>query len=180
ITLLDSAVDDFLRLMANYRTGVTWCSAEKIRVLCPRGIGLREIQRSLGRLEELGRIKRFRAQGRRGNYPVVVGDYFVRDSSQNWFRVNLSRTSDWRDVQYDSVTDPSEVESETVTRRGSDVPHDADRRDTRIGIELSPLKEEEEKIKNATPRNGNASDEVEDEVESGLAHGRTREEPTSK
>jgi hypothetical protein len=120
MTLLDSAIGDFLRLTADYGSGLAWCSAEKIRALCPRGIGLRDIQRSLARLVSLGRIKRFRSRGRRGNYPILCGNYFVRSASLNWHRVNLEKTTDWRNIQYDSVTDPSELASEVVTRLGDE------------------------------------------------------------
>lgn len=156
MTLLDSAIDDFLRLTADYRTGLAWCSAEKIRALCPRGIGLRDIQRSLVRLVALGRIKRFQKPGKRGNYPIVCGHYFVRDVSLNWYRVNLEKTIDWRQIQYDSVTDPSELASEAVTRLGTDVSPEMDSSVTRNGTEVTPLKKEEGESENR--EKGNESD----------------------
>jgi hypothetical protein len=140
ISLLDLAVDDFLRLSADYRTGLTYTSAEKIRALCPRGIGLREIQRSLARLEALGRIKRMRkSSGKKGNYPVVLGQFFVRDLSHNWLRVNLEKTIDYRQIAYDSVSDPSEVGHCSVVADDTHVSPTAHPRVT----DVTPLKEEE-------------------------------------
>jgi hypothetical protein len=107
ISLLDAAVHDFLCLIADYRTGVAWASAEKIKALSPADISLRAIQRSLARLEQIVWIKRFRTHGKRGNYPVVIGKYFVRSLSMKWMSVSLERTTDWRDIQFDSVTDTS-------------------------------------------------------------------------
>jgi len=109
ISLLDLAVHDFLCLTANHQTGVAWVSALKIKALCPADISLRAIQRSLAHQEEISWIKRFRTHGQRGNYPVVIGKYFVTDASLKWKSVNLERTTDWREVQFDPVTDPSFV-----------------------------------------------------------------------
>jgi hypothetical protein len=134
VSLLDVAIHDFLCLIADHRTGVAWASAEKLHALAGAGITLRAVQRSLEKLEGLSWIKRFRVPGRRGNYPTLIGRYFVRDSSLNWLSVNLSRTSDWRDVQFDPVTDPSFSSHQ-----------DAYRDDTRGGTEVTPHQESRSK-----------------------------------
>lgn len=123
MSLLDVAIDDFIRLKADYTTGLAWVSAQKIKSLCPRGIGitLRAIQRSLERLEACGRLKRYRTVGQHGNYPALCGHYFVRDSSLNWWRVNLEKTIDWRKIQYDPVTDPSDIGHSSVAHRSLDM-----------------------------------------------------------
>jgi hypothetical protein len=130
ITLLDDAVHDFLCLTADHRTGVTWVSAEKIHVLAGAGISLRAIQRSLAKLEVLEWVKRFRVHGKRGNYATLIGRYFVRDASLRWWSVNLSRTNDWRNVQFDPVTDASFVRN--AAGKGGD---------TGDGTEASPIQE---------------------------------------
>lgn len=114
ISLLDAAVHDHLCLTADYQTGVSRSSAEKIRALCPKDVTLRAVQRSLATLEEIGWIRRFRTHGQRGNYPIVVGKFYVlsvtdgvTDASPKWLATNLERTTDWRNVQFDDVTDPS-------------------------------------------------------------------------
>jgi hypothetical protein len=121
ISLLDAAIHDFLCLIADYRTGVARASAQKIAALCPVDISLRAIQRSLARLEEIGWIKRFRTHGKRGNYPIVIGKYFVIDPSLKWKSVNLEHTSDWRDIKFDVVTDTSFVVPKAVTEVDTDV-----------------------------------------------------------
>lgn len=137
ISLLDAAVHDFLCLTANYRTGVARVSAEKIRALCPSDITLRAIQRSLAHLEKIGWIKRFRTHGQRGNYPVAIGKFRVisgtdgvTDASPKWMSVSLERTTDWRNIQFDLVTDPSLSEELSCHSRVTD-------RDT----DVSPVKE---------------------------------------
>lgn len=131
ISLLDAAVHDFLCLIANYRTGVAIASADKIHALAGSGISFRAIQRSLAHLEEIAWIKRFRTHGQRGNYPVVIAKFHVisvtdddADVSPRWMSVNIERTTDWRDVQFDTVTDASLTDELTrhrgVTERGTD------------------------------------------------------------
>jgi hypothetical protein len=107
LSLLDSAIHDFLCLIADHKTGVCWASAEKINALCPAEFSYKSIQRSLAKLERLGMLKRWMIRGRRGNYPVLVCRYFVRDASMTWWSTNGERTTDWRDVQFDPVHDPS-------------------------------------------------------------------------
>lgn len=104
ISLLDAAVHDFLCLTCNYKTGVARTSAVKINALCPTE-DYRAIKRSLQRLERLGWIKRFMIRGKKGNYPVVISRFFVRDASLTWWSVNTERTTDWRTVEFDRVPD---------------------------------------------------------------------------
>ncbi len=117
ISLLDLAVHDFLCLTADYRTGVAWSSSEKIHALCPAEINSRAIRRSLAKMEGLGWLKRFCVRGRRGNYAVVIARYFVRDASGSWMSVNAERTTDWRNVQFDPVHEPSSLMSEPDRER---------------------------------------------------------------
>lgn len=146
ISLLDAAVHDFVCLIADHRTGVAWISAEKIHALAGAGISLRAIQRSLAHLEEIAWIKRFRTRGQRGNYPVVIAKFHVisvtdnvTDASPKWMSVNIERTSDWRDVQFDPVTDASLAD---VLRRHRGV--------TERGTDASPV--QEERSNNQEPR----------------------------
>jgi hypothetical protein len=148
ISLLDSAVHDFLCLTCDYRTGVAWASAEKIKALSPADISLRAIQRSLARLEQIGWIKRFRIHGKRGNYPVVVGKYFVADTSLMWKSVNLESTKDWRSVQFDAVTDPSFVDEVSCHPPVSDPDSDPSR--------SKELRSEEHKKQDGDPVTGDS------------------------
>jgi hypothetical protein len=148
LTLLDSAIEDFLYLIADYRTGLAKASAEKIRACCPRGIDLRTIQRSLARLESLGRIVRYQSVGRRGNYPVLLCHYFVREVSGKWKRVNAANTKSCKEIAYDYCTDPSSLAPEVVTRLDTTLSSLADEGDTRRGTEVTPIQEEEQESEN--------------------------------
>jgi hypothetical protein len=107
VSLLDIAVHDVLSLWADHKNGVCWASAEKITALCPAEFSYKSIQRSLAKLEKIGWIKRWIVRGKRGNYPVLVCRYFVHDDSMRWVSTNGTITTDWRDVKFDAVHDPS-------------------------------------------------------------------------
>lgn len=105
ISLLDLAVHDFLCLICDHETGVAYASSEKIHALCPVEINARAIRRSLAKMERIGWIKRFCIRGRRGNYPILIAKYFVRDTSGNWMSVNAEKTTDLANIQFDAVHD---------------------------------------------------------------------------
>lgn len=107
ISLLDFGVYDLLADWADYKTGVCSASAEKIRALCPLGFSYKSIQRSLEKLERSGLIKRWMIRGRKGNYPILVCRHLVRDASMTWRETSGAKTSDFRNVQFDDVHDPS-------------------------------------------------------------------------
>lgn len=158
VSLLDCAVHDFLCLTCYYSTGVAMACAEKIRALSPREVTLRAIQRSLAHLESIGWIKRFRAPNQKGNYPILIHRWFVRVGCQNestvtrngvglspetkgsvtrWVATNAERTTDWRNVQFDPVTQDEFSLYSAVTRNAGD---------------LSPLKEVRSKNEELTDR----------------------------
>lgn len=116
VSLLDIAIHDVLSLWADRQTGVCWGSAEKIKVLCPAEFSYKSIQRSLAKLSSLGWIKRWIVRGKRGNYPILVCRYFVRDASMTWRSTSGDRTTDWRNVQFDAVHDPSFNRPSSVRR----------------------------------------------------------------
>ena len=105
--MLDIAIHDVLSLWADHRTGLCFASAEKIKALCPAEFSYKSIQRSLAKMEKLGWIKRWMIRGKRGNYPVLVCRYFVRDASMTWMSTSGEATTDWRDVKFDAVHDES-------------------------------------------------------------------------
>ena len=116
LSLLDVAIEDILSLWADHLTGVCWASAEKINALAPSDFSYKRIQRSLAKLEKLERIKRWVVRGKRGNYPVLVNDFYVRDESGTWVSTSAIETVDWRDVKFKPVHDqyfnrPSSVRS---------------------------------------------------------------------
>ena len=124
INPLDSFIHDFLCLTCDYRTGVAKCSAAKIFALCSGAHSLRAIKFSLAKLERIAWIKRWMTRGKHGNYPILIDKFAVRrpfcrvpdgvpesepepvpEESLAWWRVNVERTTDWRDIKFDLVTD---------------------------------------------------------------------------
>lgn len=125
VSLLDIAVHDVLSFWADFKTGVCWASAEKIHALCPAHFSAKTIQRSLEKLDRIGWIKRWMIRGRKGNYPVLICGYYVRQESMTWVQTSGLKTIDWKDVQFDAVHDVSfnrpRAVRETVHEYGSEV-----------------------------------------------------------
>lgn len=134
VSLLDTGIHDLLCMWADHRTGVCWASAEKIRALCPAGTSYKSIQRSLAKQERIGWIKRWNTQGKKGNYPILVCRYHVRDESMIWWATSGERTTDWHDVQFDPVHDPSFNSPRADPSGVREVDHDVDH-------EVSPSQE---------------------------------------
>lgn len=115
ISLLNLAVHDYLNLKANLviggnsslPAGVSKTSARAIHAMCPAQISEKAIQRSLAHLENIGWIKRWKVQGKHGNYPVLICRGAVHDASGNEYRVNGEETTDWRNPAYLRVGDLS-------------------------------------------------------------------------
>lgn len=100
-------------LKADHRTGVWWGSAASLGFIYP-GIDRRYAQKCLFRLEENGYIKRFRSEGKRGNYPMLVNRFVATDGR----RTNAEETIDWRDVKLTTGAErETERETEQVTER---------------------------------------------------------------
>ncbi len=104
ITLFDAGLHDFLCLNAQSRVGtgsslppgIWFGSARKIWLLTGRQGSEKQIRRSLKKLEGLEWIKRWCKQGRRGDYPILLVRFLVRDLSGKDFVVNAEGTTDWR------------------------------------------------------------------------------------
>jgi hypothetical protein len=111
ITLFDASVHDFVCLNAQSRVGmgsgipggVWFGSARKIFLLTGRRESERQIQRSLSKLERLGWLKRFRLQGQRGDYAILVARFIVTDRDKGDFKVNAEETTDWRRPVFEPV-----------------------------------------------------------------------------
>lgn len=149
ISLLDLAVHDWLCLKADYKTGVCIGSARMLYDLTQRReVSYRTIARSFAHLEAIGWIKRFRVQGEHANYPILISRFSVRDAvrdekgavSLRWLRVNAEKTSDWRKVVLEPVSDEDAV---TVS---DDVPELSLSCQSSVS-ELSPSKEVKNSIR---------------------------------
>jgi hypothetical protein len=114
IDLLESGIHDFLSLKANLLigspcsipVGVVFTSAPAIHPYYRR-VSERTIQRCLEHLEAIGWLKLFNTQGKRGNYPVLVCRASVHDMSGNEYRINGTKTTDWRKPVFEPVGDVS-------------------------------------------------------------------------
>lgn len=126
--LVDLAVYVQIHLQCDYSTGIWHGSAAKIAATTPRGADERAIRRSLEHLDEIGFIKRFNVQGKRGNYPVIINKYVPQSGAVMGKRLNAEATTDWRHPVYDScrevsvtcprgVRDVSGILKEEVKRR---------------------------------------------------------------
>ena len=134
VSLLDVAVHDFLALTSDFTTAVSWSSAQKIYALAGVDVSVRMVQRSLARLEAVGWVKRFRIDGKHGNYPIVVGHRPVKilqlsgtschrsdtETSPSWYVANLVATTDYKHVQFARVTEASLLADAAVTREGTE------------------------------------------------------------
>jgi hypothetical protein len=114
IDLLEDGIHDYLSLKANLviagpcsiPVGVCFTSAPALHVHCPR-VSERTIQRILEHLESIGWIKTFKIPGRRGNYPTLLCRASVHDLSGNEYRINGTKTIDWRQPVYEPVGEVS-------------------------------------------------------------------------
>jgi hypothetical protein len=128
IILLDFAIFNLLNLKANVikgsgssiPPGTCITSAAAIHATCARQISERTIQRSLGRLEAIGWIKRWKVPGKRGNYPVLICRASVYDVSGNEYRVNPEASKDWRNPVLEPVGDVPLNRNRTVQSLSTD------------------------------------------------------------
>lgn len=115
ITLFDNGVHDFLCLNAQSQVvngsgvppGVWIGSAAKIYLLTGRQESERRIRRCLEKLSRIGWIKRWHEQGRRGDYPILISKFVVRDVSGRDFVVSAEDTTDWRHPVLLPCSDPA-------------------------------------------------------------------------
>lgn len=100
--LFDLGIYLMIHLQANYETGVWWGSAAKLAATAPRDADARAIRRSIENLEQVGFIKRFHKQGKRGNYPVLLNKYQPQSGALTGKRLNAALSTDWRTPVYES------------------------------------------------------------------------------
>jgi hypothetical protein len=71
----------------------------------PRGAKLREIQRALEHLTELGLLKPFHKHGQRGNFPFLINKFTVRYGALKGMRLNADKSETWRHPKYEPCAD---------------------------------------------------------------------------
>ncbi|MCZ6492195.1 MAG: hypothetical protein O7A06_16895 [Acidobacteria bacterium] len=123
LSLLDLGIHDLICLKANaivgngsiFPPGIWYGSAAAIMAQCPCGeISERTVRRSLHHLEEIRFLKRWQTLGKRGNYPILVNRFSVRDLSGNEYYINAENTTDWRHPAMEPAAEAPRAVSEHV------------------------------------------------------------------
>jgi hypothetical protein len=94
-----------IHLQADFKTGVWWGSSPKLLAAAPSGTSLRDVQRGLQTLVEIGFLRTFRIHGARGNYPVLIDKYDVRTGALSGTRLNAAKSESWRKPLYESCAE---------------------------------------------------------------------------
>jgi hypothetical protein len=135
IGVAEAGVYLVMHLQANFKTGIWVGSAPRLLATAPRGENLRDMQRAIERLAEIGFIRVFHEHGRRGNYHVLIHKYEPQCGALKGRRLNAAASSSWQQPTYEPCAeDVADVDAEV----------DAD-----AVAEAAPiLKEEENKNEN--------------------------------
>src|ERR1700756_3227779 len=88
ISLYELGVYVLIHLQADYSTGVWRGSAPRILANAPRGAELRDIQRAIKHLEDVGYLRSFRKHGQRGNCPYLIDKFTARCGALKTYRLN--------------------------------------------------------------------------------------------
>jgi hypothetical protein len=105
LSVFEFGVYVLIHLQADFRTGVWQGSAPRILHSAPRGAKLRDIQRALERLTDLGFLKHFHQQGQRGNFAVLINKFTVRSGALTGLRLNADKSASWSNPVYDACAD---------------------------------------------------------------------------
>ncbi|HXN23343.1 MAG TPA: hypothetical protein VOA41_11440 [Candidatus Dormibacteraeota bacterium] len=118
IGLLEFGSYALIHIQADYRTGIWRGSAPRILATAPRGASLRQIQRVLEHLEELGYLKSFRVHGARGNTPYLIDKFTVRSGALKGYRVNAAKSESWQRPFYELVAEPVAEDDAVLVAEG--------------------------------------------------------------
>ena len=133
IGFLEAGVYLTIHLQADYRTGVWTGSAPRLAATAPRGATLRDIQRALNRLAEIGFIRVFHTRGARGNYRVLIHKFEVETPALKGKRLNAFKSENWREPVYESCAeDGTEVPQTTRCGDAESEAEDAPYKEVRI------------------------------------------------
>jgi hypothetical protein len=105
ISAFEFGVYVIVHLQADYGTGIWRGSAPRILNSAPRGAKLREVQRALERLTELGLLKHFHQHGQRGNFAFLINKFTVRSGALTGMRLNAAKSESWQSPVYESCAD---------------------------------------------------------------------------
>jgi len=123
ISALEFGVYVIIHLQADFSTGIWRGSAPRILNSAPRGSDLRKVQRAIEHLAEIGLLKPFTVQGKRGNYPVLINKFTVRSGALIGMRLNAYKSNSWEHPVYelcadsDAESDAQDAPSQEVRRK---------------------------------------------------------------
>jgi hypothetical protein len=101
LSLFEAGVYLLIHFQANYETGIWVGSAPKILATAPRGTDLRNVQRAIERLREIGFLKVFHTHGRRGNYRALINRYEPQFGALKGMRLNADQSTSWQSPVYE-------------------------------------------------------------------------------
>jgi hypothetical protein len=113
ISLFEFGIYAMIQLQADYGTGIWRGSAARIVATAPRGVSLRDVQRAIRHLADLGMLKPFQRNGARGNYPVLINKYTVRRGALKNQRLNAEKSTSLGSLVYEPCAD-NDAESDAV------------------------------------------------------------------
>jgi hypothetical protein len=105
ISALEFGVYVMIHLQADFSTGIWRGSAPRILNSAPKGAKLRETQRAIEQLTDLGLLKHFHKHGQRGNFPFLINKFTVRSGALKGSRLNASKSDSWKCPVYESCAD---------------------------------------------------------------------------
>ena len=105
ISVFEFGVYVIVHLQADFSTGIWRGSAPRILNSAPRGAKLRDIQRALEHLTDLGLLKHFHQHGQRGNFAFLINKFTVRSGALSGMRLNADKSESWRAPVYESCAD---------------------------------------------------------------------------
>ena len=105
VSAFEFGVYVLIHLQADYGTGIWRGSAPRILNSAPRGAKLREVQRALEHLTELGLLRHFHVHGQRGNFPFLINKFTVRSGALKGMRLNADKSDSWQHPIYEPCAD---------------------------------------------------------------------------
>ena len=121
ISLYELGVYVLIHLQADYSTGVWRGSAPRILANAPRGAELRDIQRAIKHLEDMGYLRSLRKHGQRGNRPYLINKFTVRSGALKTHRLNAGRSISLEQLAYeprvDSDAEGAAIQEEIINNR---------------------------------------------------------------
>jgi hypothetical protein len=121
---LEAGVYLAIHLQANYETGVWVGSAPRLLATAPRGTNLREVQRAMQRLCQIGFVKVFHTHGKRGNFRALINRYEPQFGALTGMRLNAEASTSWQQPVYESCAEdaltPRSERADAVAEDGTE------------------------------------------------------------